>query len=145
MKGIQGKGKQGKLNMHFSSKSHKASMQDFVNFCQGDAHIEVLWNREVRSQLKWRWWSAFFKRRSCMLAMHCWRCKRQKTVSIEIEEPQTPLMTKSRKRAYTLVNSTLTQMLNFKGFIENVFHQDAWIQISKPRPICHYYVYGYLL
>ncbi len=52
MKGIQGKGKQGKLNMHFSSKSHKASMQDFVNFCQGDPHIEVLWNKEIRSQLK---------------------------------------------------------------------------------------------
>ena len=51
MKGSQGKGKQGKLNKHFSSKSHKSLLQDFVNFCQGDRHIEVLWDKEVRSQL----------------------------------------------------------------------------------------------
>ena len=51
MKDSQGKVKQGKLNKHFSSKSHKASLQDFVNFCQGDRHIEVLWDKEVRSQM----------------------------------------------------------------------------------------------
>jgi hypothetical protein len=50
MKGSQGKGKQGKLNKHVSRKSHKASLQDFVNFCQEDRHIEVLWDEEVRSQ-----------------------------------------------------------------------------------------------
>ena len=51
MKGSQGKGKQGKLNKHVSSKSHKASLQDFVNFCQEDRHIKVLWDEEVRSQM----------------------------------------------------------------------------------------------
>ena len=50
MKGSQRKGKQEKLNKHFSSKSHKSSLQDFVNFCQGDGHIGVLGDKEVRSQ-----------------------------------------------------------------------------------------------
>ena len=43
---------------------------------------------------------------------------------------------KSRLHAYSHVNSMLMQKLNFKGFIEHVFHQDAWIQIPKPKPIC---------
>ena len=34
MKGSQGKGKPGKLSQHFSSKSHKASLENFVHFCQ---------------------------------------------------------------------------------------------------------------
>ena len=37
--------------------------------------------------------------RSWMLAVPCWRCKRQKTVFGEFEELKTPLMTKSRLRA----------------------------------------------
>lgn len=51
MKGSQGKGKPGKLSQHFSSKSHKASLEDFVHFCQQDHHINLLWDKEARAQL----------------------------------------------------------------------------------------------
>ena len=47
MKGSQGKGKPEKLSQHFTSKSHKASLEDFVLFCQQDQHINLLWDKEA--------------------------------------------------------------------------------------------------
>ena len=51
MKGSQGKGKPGKLSQHFSSQSHKASLQSFVHFCEQDGHINLLWDKEARAQI----------------------------------------------------------------------------------------------
>ena len=51
MKGSQGKGKPGKLSQNFSRKSHKASLENFVHFCQEDQHINLLWDKEARAQM----------------------------------------------------------------------------------------------
>ena len=51
MKGSQVKSKSGKLSQHFSSQSHKASLQSFVHVCQQDGHINLLWDKEARTQI----------------------------------------------------------------------------------------------
>ena len=51
MKGSQGKNKQGKLIAHFTSKSHKAAIMDFIRFTRPESHIDTLLDRQRKECL----------------------------------------------------------------------------------------------
>ena len=51
MKGSHGKKKSAKLQNHFSSSSHTATLADFSNFVQDDNKIEALMTKKQRGNL----------------------------------------------------------------------------------------------
>ena len=44
----RGKGKKGKLAVHFASKSHKAALADFYAFSQQSSNVDLLLDKEKR-------------------------------------------------------------------------------------------------
>ena len=46
----RGTAKRGKLEEHFSCKSHKAALGDFVHFKQQAAHLDIIMDRERRNK-----------------------------------------------------------------------------------------------
>ena len=47
----RGKGKQGKLAVHFASKSHKAALADFYAFSQWSSNLDLLLDKEKRANI----------------------------------------------------------------------------------------------
>lgn len=47
----RGKSKLGKLEQHFSSLSHKASLDDYCCFMKNTNHIDIIMNRAKRNEL----------------------------------------------------------------------------------------------
>lgn len=51
MKGSRGKNKAGKLLTHFSSKSHAAALEDYVNFVRLDNHVDFLLTKQEQQSI----------------------------------------------------------------------------------------------
>ena len=48
----RGIGKPGKLSEHFSSKAHKESLSDYVQFMSNNSRIDTLLDKEIRVKTK---------------------------------------------------------------------------------------------